>query len=134
MKKKEKILTKLRQKDFSIKGEAVDALNLWQQQHFSSPSSLICSAPNEILLQISRNKSKYFLSQTPIICYVNSLMWCMMQGVCGQCVQVYNRTQDTTNQSFFSCACQRLEIDAIDFHNTTSRLKQNSLFEKLNRY
>jgi hypothetical protein len=61
---------------------------------------------------------------------VNSAMFCMMQGICGQCVQE-NAAGLNAKKHIFSCAQQDQTIDEIDFHFLQERLAQNRLLEKM---
>ena len=63
---------------------------------------------------------------------INSTMQCMMKEVCAQCLQkhVDPITQEETG-FVFSCFNQDQPLDMVDFTSLNSRLKVNSLEEKL---
>ena len=62
---------------------------------------------------------------------INSPMQCMMKEVCAQCLQ--RHTDPTTGkESFvFSCFNQDQVLDEVDFRNLNSRLRANTVQEKL---
>ena len=66
------------------------------------------------------------------IASINSSMQCMMKEVCGQCLQkhVDPVTKDESSV-VFTCYNQDQAMDAVDFGNLRTRLKTNSLAEKL---
>jgi len=62
---------------------------------------------------------------------INSPMQCMMKAVCAQCLQRHV-DPDTGKESFvFSCVNQDQLMDHVDFSNLNTRLKQNSVLEKV---
>ncbi|MBK6902362.1 MAG: FAD-dependent oxidoreductase [Saprospirales bacterium] len=62
---------------------------------------------------------------------INSPMQCMMKAVCAQCLQRHVN-KDTGKEEFvFSCVNQDQLMDEVDFSNLNSRLKQNSVLEKI---
>jgi NAD(P)H-flavin reductase len=66
------------------------------------------------------------------IASINSMMQCMMKEVCAQCLQrhIDPKTGEQTDP-VFSCFNQDQKMDEVDFPNLNSRLKQNSVQEKL---
>jgi NAD(P)H-flavin reductase len=65
---------------------------------------------------------------------INSTMQCMMKEVCAQCLQRHV-DPDTGKEYFvFSCFNQDQMLDAVDFGNLNSRLKNNSVVEKLSKF
>lgn len=70
------------------------------------------------------------------IASINSMMQCMMKEVCGQCLQQHiNPETKAPTEVVFSCYNQDQQMDCVDFANLRSRLKTNSVAEKLtNRY
>jgi NADPH-dependent glutamate synthase beta subunit-like oxidoreductase/NAD(P)H-flavin reductase len=61
---------------------------------------------------------------------INSPMQCMMKEVCAQCLQKH---VDPSGKEhiIFSCFNQDQEMDRVDFNNLASRLRANSVQEKL---
>ena len=66
------------------------------------------------------------------IASINSMMQCMMKEVCAQCLQrhIDPKTGEQTDP-VFSCFNQDQKMDEVDFPNLNSRLKQNSVQEKI---
>jgi len=87
---------------------------------------IYCNGSNGMMSKILEHKN-YFFPNIEITYSINSPMQCMMKGICGQCIQ---KTKDD-NSYIFSCACQHLNADSIDFQCLNNRLSQNSLFEKM---
>ncbi len=65
------------------------------------------------------------------IASINSPMQCMMKAVCAQCLQRHIIPGTKEEVFVFSCFNQDQDMDAVDFGNLSSRLKANSLMEKL---
>jgi len=65
------------------------------------------------------------------IASINSPMQCMMKEICGQCLQP-QRDPETGKLSYvFSCFNQDQPLDRVDFPGLSTRLRQNSVQEKL---
>ncbi|MBI2150799.1 MAG: pyridine nucleotide-disulfide oxidoreductase, partial [Acidobacteria bacterium] len=65
------------------------------------------------------------------IASVNSPMQCMMKEVCAQCLQKHVDPATGKETIVFSCLNQDQPMDHVDFKNLTTRLKQNTVQEKL---
>lgn len=65
------------------------------------------------------------------ICSVNSPMQCMMKEICAQCLQKHFDHETGLETYVYSCKNQDQQIDKVDFNHLISRLKQNSLLEKI---
>ena len=65
------------------------------------------------------------------IASINSPMQCMMKAVCAQCVQRHVIPETKEEIFVFSCFNQDQRMDEVDFNNLSSRLKANSLMEKI---
>jgi NADPH-dependent glutamate synthase beta subunit-like oxidoreductase/ferredoxin-NADP reductase len=87
---------------------------------------IYCNGSDIMMNVILKHKESLF-PNTEITYSINSPMQCMMKGICGQCIQ---KTNDV-NGYIFSCACQDIEANNIDFKSLHNRLSQNSLFEKV---
>jgi NADPH-dependent glutamate synthase beta subunit-like oxidoreductase/NAD(P)H-flavin reductase len=64
---------------------------------------------------------------------INSPMQCMMKEICGQCLQLHRSPKTGVESVIFTCACQDQPLDAVDFGVLRTRLRQNSVQEKLTR-
>jgi hypothetical protein len=65
------------------------------------------------------------------IASINSPMQCMMKEICAQCLQPQHDPVTGETSYVFSCFNQDQELDRVDFHALSERLRQNSLQEKL---
>lgn len=65
------------------------------------------------------------------IASINSPMQCMMKAVCAQCVQRLVIPETKEEVFVFTCFNQDQKMDEVDFTNLSSRLKANSLMEKI---
>ncbi|MGU9987187.1 MULTISPECIES: palindromic element RPE5 domain-containing protein [unclassified Rickettsia] len=72
---------------------------------------------------------KIFGESAEIIVSVNSSMQCMMKGICGQCIQ---KVEDE-RKYIFACSCQNQKAEIVDFESLKTRLRQNSLQEKMKK-
>ena len=62
---------------------------------------------------------------------INSPMQCMMKQVCAQCLQRHVDPVTGKETFVFSCFNQDQPLDDVDFPNLRSRLRQNTVLEKL---
>jgi NAD(P)H-flavin reductase len=65
------------------------------------------------------------------IASINSPMQCMMKEVCAQCLQKHVDPATGKETIIFSCLNQDQPMDHVDFTNLATRLKQNTVQEKL---
>ncbi len=62
---------------------------------------------------------------------INSPMQCMMKEICAQCLQPHKDPQTGEVTYVFSCFNQDQPLDSVDFSGLSSRLRQNTVQEKL---
>jgi NADPH-dependent glutamate synthase beta subunit-like oxidoreductase/NAD(P)H-flavin reductase len=62
---------------------------------------------------------------------INSPMQCMMKEICAQCLQTHRDPDTGLEFVVFSCFNQDQPLDSVDFDGLASRLRQNSVQEKL---
>ena len=62
---------------------------------------------------------------------INSPMQCMMKEICAQCLQKHIDPVTGKETVVFSCFNQDQRLDTVDFNNLASRLKSNSVVEKM---
>lgn len=62
---------------------------------------------------------------------INSPMQCMMKEICGQCIQQHIDPVSGKSTYVFSCYNQDQQLDTVDFAGLNSRLRQNTVQEKL---
>ncbi|MDA0987241.1 MAG: FAD-dependent oxidoreductase [Bacteroidetes bacterium] len=65
------------------------------------------------------------------IASINSPMQCMMKAICAQCLQRHVDHKTGKEEFVFSCVNQDQCMDDVDFTHLDSRLKQNTLLEKI---
>ena len=90
---------------------------------------VIINASPEIIEELQSLKNEIFSENTKIIVSVNSLMQCMMKGICGQCLQKVKGEQ----KYIFACSQQNQNAEIVDFKSLKTRLRQNSLQEKMRK-
>jgi len=62
---------------------------------------------------------------------INSPMQCMMKEICAQCLQPHVDPATGARSYVFSCFNQDQPLDSVDWDGLSSRLRQNSVHEKL---
>lgn len=73
-----------------------------------------------------------YLSHHTAIGSINAPMQCMMKEVCAQClVRHVDPVTGTETKPVFTCFNQDQHLDEVDFQNLNSRLRVNSVLEKL---
>lgn len=73
---------------------------------------------------------KYLKPNIKAFASINSPMQCMMKGICAQCIQ--KNIVNEKEEYIYSCKNQDQDLSSVDFAFLNQRLKQNSLWEKLN--
>lgn len=68
------------------------------------------------------------------IASINSPMQCMMKEVCAQCLQRHVDPETGKESFVFTCFNQDQHMDQVDFNNLNTRLKNNSVLEKLTKF
>ena len=96
-------------------------------QKLTSVDRVIINASPEIAEELK--SLKIFGESAEIIVSVNSSMQCMMKGICGQCIQ---KVEDE-RKYIFACSCQNQKAEIVDFESLKTRLRQNSLQEKMKK-
>ncbi len=62
---------------------------------------------------------------------INSPMQCMMKEICAQCLQKHVDPKTGKESVVFTCMNQDQDLDSVDFAHLRSRLRANSMQEKL---
>ncbi|WP_395476934.1 FAD-dependent oxidoreductase [Rickettsia endosymbiont of Pantilius tunicatus] len=96
-------------------------------QKLTSVDRVIINASPEIAEELK--SLKIFGESAEIIVSVNSSMQCMMKGICGQCIQ---KVEDE-RKYIFACSCQNQKAEIVHFESLKTRLRQNSLQEKMKK-
>jgi hypothetical protein len=58
----------------------------------------------------------------------------MMKEICGQCLQVHRSPETGKESVVFTCACQDQPLEEVDFGSLRTRLRQNSVQEKMTQH
>ncbi|WP_341787280.1 palindromic element RPE4 domain-containing protein [Rickettsia endosymbiont of Cantharis rufa] len=95
----------------------------------TSVDRVIINASPEIIEELQSLKNEIFGEDIELIVSVNSSMQCMMKGICGQCIQKVKGEQ----KYIFACSFQNQKAEMIDFKSLKTRLRQNSLQEKMRK-
>ena len=75
---------------------------------------------------------KPFLNPKHIgIASINSPMQCMLKAICAQCLQRHVNHETGKEEFIFSCVKQDQCMDDVDFEHLDSRLRQNTVLEKI---
>ncbi|MBM4166877.1 MAG: pyridine nucleotide-disulfide oxidoreductase [Ignavibacteria bacterium] len=75
---------------------------------------------------------KPFLNEQHVgIASINSPMQCMMKAICAQCLQRHIDQKTGKEEFIFSCYNQDQCMDDVDFKHLSSRLKANTVMEKI---
>ena len=61
-------------------------------------------------------------------------MQCMMKEVCAQCLQRHVDPETGEEKFVFTCFNQDQQMDNVDFNNLATRLKNNSVLEKITKF
>ncbi len=73
----------------------------------------------------------YLKKQQKGVASINSPMLCMMKEICAQCLQKQVDPVTQQERYVFSCVNQDQPIEQVDFAHLSTRLRQNTLQEKL---
>jgi hypothetical protein len=65
------------------------------------------------------------------IASINSPMQCMMKAICAQCLQRHVDHSTGKEEFVFTCVNQDQCMDDVDFEHLSSRLKANTVMEKI---
>ncbi len=131
-----------RPQDLHFRGNIVDAMVAYGTGKLGTPK-IPLSSVNRILAigsdrmmhaaQYARRTVLLPLlnPQHRAIASINSPMQCMMKEVCAQCLQKHIDPVTKKETVVFSCYNQDQELDTVDFAHLRSRLRANSMQEKL---
>jgi NADPH-dependent glutamate synthase beta subunit-like oxidoreductase/NAD(P)H-flavin reductase len=137
----EKTLAKNREQDRSYVGNVIEAITLYNQDEnfggiqLNQIDRIIAIGSASMMQAISNALSHELKTIINPKCHsigsINSPMQCMMKEICAQCLQ-RNFDPETNIETYvYSCFNQDQSLKEVDFSNLQSRLKQNSLQEKL---
>jgi NADPH-dependent glutamate synthase beta subunit-like oxidoreductase/NAD(P)H-flavin reductase len=131
-----------RPQDRAFVGNIVEAMRAYasgalgaQSVPFADCDRLIAIGSDGMMAAVGEARRMVLAPHLPriqhAIASINSPMQCMMKEICGQCLQP-QRDPATGKVSYvFSCFNQDQPLDRVDFAGLSTRLRQNSVQEKL---
>lgn len=132
-----------RPQDASFRGNVVQAMTAYAEGKLSVPPIAKLSEVDRIIAigsdrmmravkEARHTVLKPHLKPThEAIGSINSPMQCMMKEICAQCLQKHVDPVTGKETVVFSCFNQDQKLDHVDFVNLNSRLKANSVLEKI---
>ena len=136
----EKILPTTRLADYSFKANIIEGIKSYYDQpdvaiKLESIDHMVVIGSDSMMKAVAYARhnelKKMFNTNHIAIGSINSPMQCMMKEVCGQCIQRHIDPVTQGEYYVYSCTDQDQELDRVDFNHLNSRLKQNSLQEKV---
>jgi NAD(P)H-flavin reductase len=131
-----------RAQDFSFTGNIVQAMEAYAAGRLGPPTlrmeevdRIVAIGSDRMMAAVGRARhavlQPYLKPGHFAIASINSPMQCMMKEICAQCLQPQHDPVTGETSYVFSCFNQDQELDRVDFHALSERLRQNSLQEKL---
>jgi NADPH-dependent glutamate synthase beta subunit-like oxidoreductase/NAD(P)H-flavin reductase len=128
--------------DLSFVGNIVDAMAAYgsgalgpQKVRLADADRIIAIGSDRMMAAVGaarHNKLQPYLKTDHFaIGSINSPMQCMMKEICAQCLQPHKDQVTGEITYVFSCFNQDQPLDQVDFGGLASRLRQNSVQEKL---
>jgi len=136
------LISPRRPQDKSFKGNIVQAMEAYVEGTLGTPlvnpgevDRIIAIGSDRMMMAVRaarKGKLSSFLKPThAALGSINSPMQCMMKEICAQCLQRHVDIRTGEESFVFSCFNQDQALDAVDFAFLHSRLKSNSVQEKL---
>ncbi|MBV6486518.1 MAG: FAD-dependent oxidoreductase [Pseudorhodoplanes sp.] len=134
-----------RPQDRAFVGNIVDAMAAYargalgaQSLRLDEAKHLIAIGSDGMMAAIARAREgvlrPHLHPEISAIGSINSPMQCMMKEICGQCLQTHRSPETGKETIVFTCACQDQPLETVDFGVLRTRLRQNSVQEKLTRH
>ena len=134
--------TPSRPQDYTFTGNIVQAMVAYgsggfgnQPVRLSDTDRIIAIGSDRMMAAVGiarHNQLKPYLKASHFaIGSINSPMQCMMKEICAQCLQPHKNPETGEITYVFSCFNQDQPLDQVDFGGLASRLRQNSVQEKL---
>jgi NADPH-dependent glutamate synthase beta subunit-like oxidoreductase/NAD(P)H-flavin reductase len=131
-----------RAQDFSFIGNIVQAMEAYAAGRLGPPKlrmeevdRIVAIGSDRMMAAVGR--ARHAVLQPHLkpghfaLASINSPMQCMMKEICAQCLQPQRDPVTGETTYVFSCFNQDQDLDRVDFHALSERLRQNSLQEKL---
>jgi NAD(P)H-flavin reductase len=131
-----------RQQDKSFVGNIVQAMVAYAKGELGSVTIPLSDAERVIAIGSDRMMAavsaarhtalKPYLKEDHVgIASINSPMQCMMKAICAQCLQRHVDHSTGKEEFVFTCVNQDQCMDDVDFEHLSSRLKANTVMEKI---
>ena len=131
-----------RPQDYSYTGNIVQAITAYasgelgtQPIPFADTDRIIAIGSDSMMAAVASARhavlQPYLKPHHFAIGSINSPMQCMMKEICAQCLQAHIDPLTGKTSYVFSCFNQDQELDRVDFPGLKTRLRQNSVQEKL---
>src|SRR5581483_4493370 len=125
-----------RARDLSFVGNIVQAMTWYAQSNDLKSAQRIVAIGSDGMMRAVKEArhgvlAPYLNPRHVGIASINSPMQCMMKQVCAQCLTRHVDPATGKESFVFSCFNQDQNIDDVDFVRLRSRLRQNSVLEKL---
>lgn len=118
-----------------FKGTIIDALSYYRDELRQYDHMMVIGS-DKMMEAVAKFRfydyKSFFNAQSFAIASINSPMQCMMQGICGQCVQVEKDLLTGEDKTIFSCMNQDQNMESVDFQCLNTRLSKNTVQEKIN--
>lgn len=118
-----------------FQGNIIDALSYYKGE-LNQYDHMIVIGSDKMMEAVAKFRfydfKQHFKSQSFAVASINSPMQCMMQGICGQCVQVQKHPKTGAEKVVFSCMNQDQNMEHVDFKCLHTRLSKNTVQEKIN--
>jgi NADPH-dependent glutamate synthase beta subunit-like oxidoreductase/NAD(P)H-flavin reductase len=133
-----------RPQDRAFQGNIVEAMRAYAEGRLGTPAVPLRDATRMVVIgsdammgAVGRAQSTslrpFLHPELRSIASINSPMQCMMKEICGQCLQIHRDPATGDETVVFSCANQDQPLQLVDFGGLRTRLRQNSVQEKLTR-
>lgn len=134
-------ITPNRSNDAHFRGNILQAMEAYSRGELAPKIFEIKNAKHLVVIGSDRmmaavkyarhNALKDLFGEHTAIGSINSPMQCMMKEVCAQCLQRHTDPETGKESFVFSCYNQDQHLDNVDFDFLNSRLKANSVLEKI---
>lgn len=134
----EGILSCNRQEDISFHGNMLEAMEYYQQLaasplSFAAIDEMLVIGSNALMAAVAEARHhkwvNWFAKAPCLTASINSPMQCMMQEICGQCIQKHQINGEDVY--IYSCVMQDQDTRTVDFAHLASKLGQNKIQELL---
>ena len=120
-----------REGDKAYKGNILQAIDAFSRENdITGIEHVVTIGSDRMMAAVSKNIRKY-MPKAKVTASINSPMQCMMKEICAQCIQEHIDPETLEKTYIYSCRYQDQDADLVNFDFLSSRLKQNSILEKI---